>query len=105
MSTLHTFDGVPKRLDGLAVFRQRDRESVYLLVILHVQEGVIVQVTIELDVRSAPRHRGQSWQNQIFQHHLLDPPIVVVFLEEIVPEEELRSLKREKSGVRDVPRS
>lgn len=62
-----------------------------------------MQVTEELDVGPVPRHRGQSWQAQILQQDLLDSPIVVVFLKEVVPEEELRSLKREKWGVREVP--
>lgn len=95
-----TFDSVPKSLDGLAILRQRYSESIDLLVILHEQERVIVHVTVELDVGPVPRHRGQSWQAQILQQDLLDSPIVVVLLKEVVPEEELRSLKREKWGVR-----
>lgn len=63
------FDSVPKSLDGLAILRQRNSESIDLLVILHEQERVIMQVTEELDVG-------------------LDSPIVVVFLKEVVPEEE-----------------
>lgn len=37
----HTLDGVPERRDGFDILVQRQRKSVYLLLVLHDEEGII----------------------------------------------------------------
>jgi hypothetical protein len=49
----HEFaNGLPECRDGGFVFEERDGESVFHLLVLHDEEGIIVEITEELDVRS-----------------------------------------------------
>jgi hypothetical protein len=61
-------DGLPESWDGFLVLVEGEGEAVFLLVVLHVEERIVVDIAEELDIR-------------------LNTPVVFVILEEFVFEE------------------
>ena len=66
------FDGIPQVWNGRAELQQGDCPAVRFVVLLHELEGVLHDITVEVNIR-------------------FDTPIPTVFLEKLVLEEELDS--------------
>lgn len=106
--SLLTLDSGPESRDGGFVLVQRDSEAclyrkhsitaamaavrtVNLLLVLHDEEGVIVEITEELDV--GPRTTSAHIGGISIKANSLDAPVVLVLIKKRVTEEELKGIR------------